>query len=45
MNSKTVTSPMEKNLNLTKNSEKDPKLPYRQFIAWTTVVDRSLYEA
>ena len=32
MNSKTVTSPMEKNLNLTKNSEKDPKLPYRQLL-------------
>ena len=32
MNSKTVTSPMEKSLNLTKTSENDPKLPYRQLL-------------
>eukprot|EP00959_Pyramimonas_sp_CCMP1952_P056711 1184621-Pyramimonas_sp.AAC.1 len=32
MNAKTVSSPMEKGLNLVKTSEKDPKLPYRQLL-------------
>ena len=32
MNSKTVRSPMEKGLNLTKDTEMDPKLPYRQLL-------------